>query len=366
MLGVKEHVSPTSHSLREVTTFEVHPDVHFPEEEMFLMCPTFVQRRKEAQRVESKPVNAEHRPDPKLDKYVLDMQPFAFASLSYVSDYKQQPFLRKDIMYHIYVDLLKIRVDDDNAEDVVRALEPDFFDAFQKENLDSLTLFRTIKNKYTNVWSMMQNNQFIAVSEVGNSHNCTMVSMHEMRTYNHQNAIEFKEFPTASAATDFNELLELVATKTYRAFWVPNNTTKISSVRNAIRFLEDRESEIPARVYGITSRYDKAYHVRNYVSMANIMQGRAYLLVQPDFYEHEWSIGDSVYALMHKEDDNPESTTQKYSIQYVHKEDLYKHRGDRDYAFFYIGLYINVSDHAYFKCCTVSLGPVVEQRLQLL
>ena len=369
---MKRFCDPQSHSLREATTFEVHANVKLPQDEMFRMCPTFVQRRKEAQHVDvAAPTDedaAAAATIPALDKYVEEMRPFAFASLAYVDEYKHLGPSVTETTYRIYADLLKIRIDDNDAADTARRL-PDDFLSVDNRILEGPELTRYITEdnpEYVRQWTLFQDGQFLVIEPIGAPERCVQAPIRVLSIRNNVSTVEFA-FETDDEAEEFDRMVDGVAAQTHRLYWVPGRATTREQTIGALRFFAERDSTVPAKVYGIVSRYEDAYRVGSLVSVANVMQGRAYLLVQPRFYHEElWVAGDDVYALMLRldgADDSPFDMVQRYEITYVHYSTVEAHLGDPAYSAVYIGQYINTSDHAHYTCCTVTLPPLIDERI---
>lgn len=360
---MKRFCDPQSHSLREATTFEVHANVKIPQDEMFRMCPTFVQRRKEAQNIDVA-VPADGTKIPALDKYVQEMRPFAFASLAFVDEYKHLGPSVTETTYRIYVDLLKIRIDDNDAADTARRLPDDFFSANHILEGPELTRYITEDNpEYVRQWTLFQDGQFLVVEPIGAPERCVQAPIRVLSIRNNVSTVEFA-FETDEEAEAFDRMVTGVAEQTHRLYWVPGRATTREQTIGALRFFAERDSTVPAKVYGIVSRYEDAYRVGNLVSVANVMQGRAYLLVQPGFYHEElWVAGDDVYALMRMLDDALFDMVQRYEITYVHYSTVQEHLLDPDYSAVYIGQYLNTSDHAHYTCCTVTLPPLIDERI---
>lgn len=366
MMGVKRFVDPEAESLREIVRFEVHPDVTIPST-MFQMCPVFGQRRKEVQRVAPENVGAGAAADvgggddakSRLVGAMIDsLRPCGFGSVAYVEDYKMLGPSVRQCDYRIYVEFVDIVIDDFNAADMLRELPVDLFlfpDLETDVSGERLTL--RIADNHNDHWNVFQDEHHIVIVQPGNVNAFTMGKIVGLSVRDNRSTVEL-EYANEGAAID---ALSMIQERMCKLYWVPGVDTSPGTVLQALQFFETRDLTAPVNIYGISSRFEDAYAAGAAVAIPTIMLGSAFLLVQPDFYDvgEVWVPGDSIYALLERVYDASFSTVKRYSIRYVHYEEAVQTPAPNLY--FYVGMYCNTSDDAYYRCCTISIPSLVQQ-----
>lgn len=336
-MGERRYVDPKSHSIKDVVTFDVHPDVTVPDE-MCRMCPVFAQRRKE------------------IDEKITDRPAatsLAYGSIAYVDEYTSSATSIRDVFYRIYVELVDIVVDDNNYADDARELPNDIFKEVQEADVQNNKIILVVQVEYIDKWNMFQDEQQIAAVDTNNVYGCTLAKIEKLSIRDNEHTVELY----ADTSEDAKLFAENVKNSVY---WIPKISATRSDVVAALLFFQKRDAVAPAIPYGILSRYENSLALENKVILSVMMMGQAYLLVQPNFYETTWIPGERVYAhLQHVP--NVDTTTKKYEIVYVHESDI--DDIEEPDIYFYVGLYMNESDHAHYRVCTLTLPPLVEENI---
>ena len=333
MLGAKRITDGESQSIKDVVTLQIHPDVGVPTT-MFRMCPCFVQPRDTARLVAATSTDTP-----------MSELPYNYGSLAYVAKWSSRGM---KVEYRIYTRIVATVADNSAADDLARALDraidvvhvgPDALDTERLRFQVSSEVF----------FSKLDHNQRLAFTLNDNTVVGTITGLNVENTTQHFVQLTFADDAEAKTAHGY------LVNPAVQLHWVNDPDPDAVAIATAIRTLNSKIDTLPMVMFGTVSRYEDVLQMGATVTLSVMMLGRAYLVVQPTFFDVVWVAGQDIYAVLTELD--PDSTsTRLFDIQYVHLEAV----PDTGVSVVYIGKYLGPSHHAYYTCCTVTLPPCVE------
>jgi len=348
MLGSKRFTDGESRSIKDVVTFQVYPDIEVPTT-MFRMCPCFIQPRQDVQNVPCAVQSESTNFDYKL--------PYNFGSLSYVGDYTSAAVAQTTgAFYRIYTRIVAIPPDDGGAADVAQELpnddviRPVIDDALDNERVRFRVSYELYHTK------LMHNNKLVFVRAGGQPAIGIITNLNTENIDHHFVQLTFEDPAEAKRAHDILLMLDMTM------YLVRDPDVTNEQIIDTIGQLNARIDKLPMTLFGLVSRFEDVLQMGATVTTSVMMMGRAYLLVQPDFYDTPWVPGDDIYAVLTEEEEP--SSTRLFTIKYFHYHDIEK--GEKLTAVVYIGRYLGTSDHAYYQCCVVTLPPCCEESIHVL
>ena len=115
---------------------------------------------------------------------------------------------------------------------------------------------------------------------------------------------------------------------------------------------------------GFVSRHENVLvaQFKGIMKLACLMAGRATILVQDDFNVYdEWKPGDRMFMEMIPQG-STDGPIRSYDIKYKHVHDI-ETAGS---IFIFVGIFLKMSGHPYYKCCEISAVACVSEEFSLI